>query len=140
MDAARDDDYTDFGISFQAIIVEHLNRVLKDKGIEDQVGRREICETFMTGLASFFDQYWLQYDGKRVHPLLAFSEEYMDAKTPLEGLGKVLFAPGDFSHHEYVFGTVADFYEDDEEALPDIDLGAVGDDEEEEDDGEVDTW
>jgi len=137
MDAMRDDSYADFGISFQAIVVQHLNNVLKANDLDDPAQRREICEEFLSGLGDFFDQYWLEYEGRRAYPLLAFSENHLDAETRLGELGRVLFANEGFSHHEYVFGTVADFYEDDEESLPDITLGTVSGDEED-DDGEED--
>lgn len=130
MDATRDEDYVDFGLSFQAIVVHHLNTILKEKGMEEPVDRREICETFLSGLGDFFDKYWLEYEGRRVFPLLAFSENHMNMGMSLEDLGQVFVPPAGFAHHEYVFGTVADFFEDDEEALPDILLGSIDDDDE----------
>ena len=137
MDVTRDEDYVDFGLSFQAIVVQHLNAVLKEKEIEEQGARREICEAFLSGLGDFFDKYWIEYEGRRVFPLLGFSENHMDAGTSVDDLGRVLLASEGFAHHEYVFGTVADFYEDDEESLPDILVGNVEDDDDM-DDGEED--
>ncbi len=136
MEAIRDEDYVDFGISFQSILVDHLNIVLKEKGVEEQDVRKDICETFLLGLGNFIDRYWFEYEGQRVHPMLAFSENHLDVHTPLEELGTVLFAPGDFSQREYAVGVVADFFEDNEEEIPGIVTGIVG--EEEEDDYEVD--
>lgn len=141
MDAIRDEDYIDFGIAFQSVMVEHLNGILTEKGVEDEDSRREICETFLSGLGDFFDQHWLDCDGRRVHPVLAFAENHLDLETPLQELGHVMFPATQFAHREYVIGTLADFYEENQETIPGITTGPVGEEEDEfYDDGVPDEW
>ena len=141
MNPTRDDDYVDFGLAFQALMVRHLNDVLKEKGMEDDIDRREVCESFLSGLGDFFDQNWLDFDGQRVHPILAFSETHLGPNTPLGDLQTVLFPAAGFAHREYVYGTVADFYEDNHETTPGIVTGSVLDEDDEfYDDGEPDEW
>ncbi len=141
MDAIRDEDYIDFGMAFQSVMVEHLNGVLAEKGVEDEESRREICETFLSGLGDFFDQHWLECDGRRVHPVLAFAEHHLDVETPLEELGHVMFPSPRFAHREYIIGTLADFYEEHQETTPGVATGPVHEEEDGYyDDGVPDEW
>lgn len=141
MNASRNEDYVDFALAFQSLLVDQLNSVLKDRGMDEEIDRREVCEAFLAGLGDTLDQHWIDVDGERAHPILAFSENHLGPNTALPALGAVLFPSEAFANREYVYGTVADFYEDHHESTPGITTGSVLDDEDEfYDDGEPDEW
>ena len=126
----RDDAYEEMGSAYQCIQIDNLNQALKDHGISDKAMRHKICEQFVFAMGNFHDQYWFEADGRRVHPLLCFSTEFLNVDTDVNQLGDV-YAPSDmYAFHEYAFGNNSWYFDDHNEDVSEISLGVFDDDDE----------
>ena len=102
----RDDAYEEIAMMFQRVLVLEVDDALRAAGISDRRKRKKICEHFSFGLGNFFDQYWFNVDGKRFHPLLCYSETFLNIDTDVDKLGTVYAQSPSFAYHEYSRGAV----------------------------------
>jgi hypothetical protein len=122
----RDDAYEEMGSAYQCVQVAMLNAALLEHGVADAQVRQKVCETFLFQLGEFHDFGWMKptADSKPVHPLLCFSEGFLNTDTPVDELGAV-YAPSEFfSYHEYAFGNAGLLFDGDPEA--NVVTGVVG--------------
>jgi hypothetical protein len=124
----RDDAYEEIAACYQGVLVMELDEALRDSGIEDEATRRRVCARLLFGLGNFHDQYWFRAGGRRMHPLLCFSEAFLDTDTPLSGLGTVYAPSPSFAFHEYADGAVTWYFEDRDADGDEPEIGLVGDD------------
>lgn len=123
----RDDIYEDIASTFQCIEVFELDEALKDCGIEDKELRKKICSRYFFGIGNFHDQYWFKVEDKKFHPLLCFSETFLDTNTDETKLGNVYSKSKSFEFHWYSSSAVDDHYDENSE-LPPVEFGDVGSD------------
>jgi len=122
----RDDDYEEMAATFQCLQIKMLNEVLKRHGISEAKQRQEICGDYLFAVGEFLDQHWFESEGRRLHPLLCFSENFLNTDTDPADLGDVFLPSEMFSFHEYAFGNISYFFEDNDETIPDLQTGTVG--------------
>ena len=122
----RDDAYEEMAATYQCIQIDELNNALKDNGIEDVAVRRKICERFLFAMGNFHDQYWFETEGKRVHPLLCFSSQFLNVDSDVNAIGDVYTPSELFAFHEYAFGNNVYYFEEHNEDVSDINMGPVG--------------
>ena len=128
MPLIRDDDYEEMAATFQCIQIKELNDVLKRHGIVDAKQREEICADYLFSIGEFLDQQWFECEGKRLHPMLCFSETFLNTDTNPEDLGDLYLCSDMFSYHEYAHGNISYFFEEHGETIPDLVTGSVGED------------
>ena len=114
----RNDAYEEMGCAYQCLQASILDAALQENGITDAAIRQKICESFLFELGNFHDQGWLRSSAKadRVYPLLCFSKQFLNADTPVEGLGEVFVPSEMFAFHEFALGNAALLYEGDPNA------------------------
>jgi hypothetical protein len=93
----NDERVTDYGRYFLCVLVEKLDLVLQDAGLEF-AQRRTICSLFADNLAAFVDSGWMESDAGRLWPILAFAERGPDSDLSVGAL-KRLFVPSLESYH-----------------------------------------
>ncbi|CAN5750005.1 hypothetical protein BH20ACI4_BH20ACI4_17320 [soil metagenome] len=124
----RDDVYEEIAATFQCVEVLELDKALKDCGIESKELRRKICDRYFFAIGNFHDQYWFEAEGKKFHPMLCFSETFLDTDTDETKLGTVYAKSQYFEFHEYSGGAV-DIHFDEEQNDNPIEFGIVDTDE-----------
>jgi hypothetical protein len=137
MAIVRDDDYESMGTAFQLIQVELLNQALKEHGIEDPSQRQAICATYTFAFGDFLDQCWFTSEGRRVYPMVCFAEQFPGNAEDLNELDPI-YASESFDYHEYAHGSVAYFFEDNGETIPELESGSFADVADEEEEGDED--
>ena len=85
----RHDDYEEMAATFQCLQIKILNEVLKRHGIDEAKQRQEICGDYIFAVGEFLDQHWFENEGRRLHPLLCFSEKFLNSDTDPTDLGDV---------------------------------------------------
>jgi hypothetical protein len=118
MEVKEDDSYEEMAIAYQCLEIARLNEVLKDKGIQDDNLRREICQNFFIGSGIFLDQGHFVTNGKKVYPEVLFSERQ-------EAVGiEVLYMPANlFSFDEYAFGNIYWYFDEADQSIDEIEHG-----------------
>ncbi len=113
------------GMAFMALTIHRLNESLKRNGIEDAGQRQEICASFLFEFAYQHDAGWLIHGDRKLFPLVVFATR--ETSTPEENLGAIaeLHVPTPASSwHEYAHGVVSQYFEDDEESVPEVQTGS----------------
>lgn len=123
----RDDAYEEIAATFQTIEVFELDETLKECGIDDKELRQKICHRYFFGIGNFHDQYWFKVEDKTFHPLLCFSETFLDTNVDETKLGNVYVKSDYFEFHSYSGGTVDEHFDENSE-LPATEFGCVGTD------------
>lgn len=93
--------------------IAELDATLQQNGIEDQGIRKSICAQFGMSMGQVFDLGWIGVDGERFHPLLMFSEKYLDdAATPIGEVGPLEGPTREDDFHAMAVEAVSTFYDD----------------------------
>ena len=87
-------------------------RIDGDGDPADAATRRKIAESFVFALGDFHDTGWLRPGDSTVpvHPVLCFSERFLNVDTKPADLGTVYAPSALFAFHEYAHGCVDAFY------------------------------
>ena len=93
---ARDEEaYWHLAKAFVRVLMVETSEALKDSGVNDAGLRQRIASRLGFGLGNFFDQYWLEAQGRRYYPVLAFSEQPIVDVDSLADAGEIQVpAPG----------------------------------------------
>ena len=126
MQPTRDHAYEEMAATLQCIQIKMLNDVLRQHGIIKTELREKICGDFTFALGDFIDRNWFETEGRRLFPLICFTETFLDSDTDPANLGNVYLPSTMFSFHEYAFGNISYFFEEHGENIPDLDTGRVG--------------
>lgn len=121
----QDDAYEEVAATYQLLEVARLNDILRRHKVADKA-RRKICEAYFFEASAFLDSGWLRVgEGEQLFPTLCFAERPVD---PDEGLGDItkLHAPSpSFSFHEYTGGAISVYFDEQSEAVDDIEHGCL---------------
>ena len=120
----EDEDYEPVAMEFLRVLGVELDLVLRKCGITEPKLRDAVVDTFCFGMGNFFDQYWFESDGNRYWPVLAFSQQHIDAESFVEAR-----YPPVFSYHEYAFGTFEQICPDGVTYVDDLRIGLINADE-----------
>jgi hypothetical protein len=126
-----DEDTVDFldeaGMSFMALLVHELNGVLKDNGMKSPQKRQEACASFLFNFAYNLDAGWFVQGDTKLFPKVCLAERAEPAEGQNLGAITTLHVPtAATSWHEYAHGVVSGYFDDDEEAAPDVRTGSYG--------------
>ncbi|OJW20851.1 MAG: hypothetical protein BGO49_28995 [Planctomycetales bacterium 71-10] len=129
----RDDAYEEMGAAYQCILLDRLDGVLKEHGVDDPTAREEIGRGFLAAMGNFHDQGWFkaEADGARLYPLLGFSTEFLNTDTAPDAIGDVYVPSESFSFHEYAFGCADAYFSGDPAGRIETGGFAMDDDDEE---------
>ena len=103
----RDDGYEALAAAYQVLLAAALDAALRDAGVADRRTRRRVCEGFLQRAGVLHDQCWFEAGGRRVYPLLCFSEAFANNDPDAARLGTVHGPWPAFSFAEYAVGAVA---------------------------------
>lgn len=118
-----DERYEQMMAEYQLSEIDRLNKVLLRFGVTDQRLRSKICAAFADTSGTALDQGWIEGEHGRHWPILAFSVRSLDKE---EGLGPIeeLIVPGYASSlHEYVSGSIHQYFEENNESLGSLKVG-----------------
>ena len=117
------------GSEFVEVLVDFLNRSLEGNGIANMEQRQKICSQFLFGIGIFLDQYWMEVAGKKCHPLLCFTENFLDTGVSVkevEPLSLPVSLPiRDFEFHGAAAGVAEEYFGPQNEQLS-FRVGPVG--------------
>jgi len=117
----RSGEYEEMAASFQCFQIQTLYETLKKHGIKvDQA--RKICEDFVFQQGVAMDQFWIESEKGKVFPVIGFSRKHPDCE-----LEDLFLNNGFFSFHEYAFGNVSWFFEENDPDKQPQKYGPVGD-------------
>ena len=93
--------------------IAELDATLQQNGIDDVGIRKSICAQFGMSMGQVFDMGWIGVDNERFHPLLMFSEKYLDdAATPMGAVGPLEGPTREDDFHAMAVDAVTTFYDD----------------------------
>lgn len=119
----KDDAYEEIAATYQCLQIASLNEALLENGIEDSSKRRAICERFAFDYGVFNDQCWFEANGKRWNPILAFTTTSVTPTIDIDNLGELYLRSDAFEFHEYAFGNVSWYFEEQNEDASEIRIG-----------------
>ena len=111
--------------AFQCVLIDALNRALKENGVEDAARRRNICDTYVFEMSELLDQDWIKAkDAKRVFPRICFVDRRLEEDEDADAKAKVYLPAGGFEFHSYSHGSVGYYFEECKEKLKDVKTGS----------------
>jgi hypothetical protein len=110
--------------AFQCVLIDALNRALKENGVDDSVRRRSICDRYVFEMSVLLDQDWMKAKGaKRVFPRICFVDRRLEEDEEADAEANVYLPAGGFEFHSYSHGSVGYYFEDCKEKLKDVKTG-----------------
>ncbi len=121
------DTYERMATDCQIVLIDLLNRSLKDSGVNDKEKRQRICERFSEAAGDFIDQGWFKSEdsgGRKVYPLLCFAERGDWSDTEVGPITQAI-GPDPTSFFYESFSASCEWYFDEHnEALEGIETGS----------------
>jgi hypothetical protein len=113
------------GMSYMTLVVHNLNKTLIDNGIESSSARQAICGSFLFNFAYNQDAGWLIEGDEKLFPKVCFIERAKPIQDENLGAIEGINIPTEVSSwHEYAYGVVSQYFEDDDEQLSAIRYGS----------------
>jgi hypothetical protein len=123
-----DPDYENLASAYQMLIVGFLDEALRKAGVKPKRKRRQVCREFLYHFSVLHDQCWIQTEGRKVYPLLVFSDTFQNIGMSPQQLGKIrLDKDRFFSFDESALSALGCVFEPDE-SVPPVQVGLIGED------------
>ena len=122
-----DDLYEELGATFQVVLIDIINRALKDD-VPNSETRKEICGQVMFELGNVLDQCGITENDRTFYPVVGFSSVFLNGEAELPAEGDLYLQGSSFSHHEYAGGDVYYYFDEHDESVPDVAVTPVGGD------------
>ena len=110
-------------MSFMALTVHRLNEALKESGVS-KAKRRSICESFLFDFGYRHDAGWLEHEGRRLYPLVAFAARKPTKSGDLGAIQELHVPTEASSWHEYALGVVSQYFDEAGESLEGLQTGS----------------
>ena len=120
----RDDEYEQFAMAYQSVLIAMLQRALKRSRVEPEKVQQAV-NRFMFEFGNFHDQGWLKAEGERVYPLLCFTRKFLNVNTDVTAIGTVNAPSPGFAYHEHAMGIVKSYFEGNKDLQ--VETGSFGD-------------
>lgn len=136
MDIKHTDSHTtDFideaAMTFMALTIDRLNRVLSENGVSDPEKRQEICGSFLFEFAYRHDAGWQSEHDEKLFPIVCFAERAEPGEDSNLGAINTIHIPTEASSwHEYAYGVTSQYFEDDNESVPNVKTGSYNNEDE----------
>jgi hypothetical protein len=109
---------------FQTVLIDALNRALKENGIDDRDRRRSICDKYIFEISELLDQGWVKHKiGKKAFPRGCFVDRRLEEDEDADAKAKVYLPAGGFEFHSYSYGSVGYYFDDCKEELKEVKTG-----------------
>ena len=119
-----DEVYEGIAPHFQCVLIDALNRALKENGVDDPARRRSICEKYVFETGVLLDQDWVKAkETKKVFPRVCFVDRRLEEDEEADAKAKVYLPAGGFEFHSYAHGSVGYYFDDCQEKLKDVKTG-----------------
>ncbi len=125
MEIIKEDAYEEMAATYQCLEIARLNEVLKQNGIEDVKLREKICGDFTFNSGNFIDSGYFISEGKKVYPEVCFSERVYDEDEEPGEIEKLNVPSDYFAFHEYAFGNISWYFEENSESVSDIEYSSL---------------
>ena len=112
MDIVETEEFEEVGATYQCIEIQRLNHVLKENGITDKEIRKNICSEYIASAGYFIDDQSFESEGKRYTVNVCFED----------GGGNLYVKNSQFDFHEYAYGNIEYFFEEQGETLDDVNI------------------
>lgn len=113
MKVVKDESYDDMAATFQTMLFHWINDAMQQAGIDSLEARKETLRQFGFVFGVWFDQYWFEdSSGRRVFPLLAFSEQGPPSELEPGELGQVHLPTINFSFKEYAMASIDSYFDE----------------------------
>jgi hypothetical protein len=122
-----DGPYDALAQKFGAVALEFMNEVLKEHGISDKEARENVCGSILFRVGSFLDSCWIEHEGQRCRPALAFMD-HRGMDIPAEQL-LLPHAEDHTPFHEVAHMEAGAFFGERKEDTSDIKSGEIYDSE-----------
>jgi hypothetical protein len=110
IELVRDEEYEQFAMAYQCVLIAMLRRALKRSRLEPEKVEQAVGR-FMFELGNFHDQGCLKAKGARLYPLLCFSRTFLNVDTQVGAIGKLNAPSPGFAFHEHAIGIVKSYFE-----------------------------
>ncbi len=107
-EVVRDDEYEQFAMAYQCVLIGMLQRALRRSRLEPEQVQKAV-NRFLFELGNFHDQGWLESGGERVYPLLCFTRKFLNVDTKINEIGKINAPSAGFAFHEHAMGLVQEY-------------------------------
>ena len=124
VEMVRDDEYEQFAMAYQCVLIAMLQRALKRSRLEPEKVE-QAANRFMFELGNFHDQGWLKAEGQRAYPLLCFTKKFLNVDTDVADVSPVNAPSTGFAFHEHAIGLVKSYFEGSEDLQ--VETGSFGD-------------
>ena len=119
------DVYEAIAPAFQCVLIDALNRTLKENGVKDPAVRRNICDTYIFEISVLLDQTWVKTkETKRLFPRVCFVDRQLQEDEEADAKAKIYLPAAGFEFHSYSHGDVGYYFEQCKEKLKDMKTGA----------------
>ena len=119
------------GMAYMALLTHELNATLERNGVKSAARRQEICSEFLFNFAYQLDAGWFVHADLKLFPKVCLAQRTEPGENENLGAIATLHVPTDASSwHEYASGVVSEYFEDDDEAAPQIRTGSYGNEDE----------
>ena len=119
-----DEVYEGIAPHFQCVLIDALNRALKENGVDDAARRRSICEKYIFETSVLLDQDWVKTkEAKRMFPRVCFVDRRLEEDEEADAKAKVYLPAGGFEFHSYAHGSVGYYFDNCKEKLKGVKTG-----------------